>query len=150
MKLNFKVKIKFSTGFHSRHFYSAAIAVKAFRALGVNPRKIVRRGFEPRVGGFVASLLDTLTARPLRILPRTQCNAPGLCFCYILLTFMEGHLYCFFWYRTSLPVILLFGAASSRAESALRFKRSTNTLSGEHIISDLSQFFTDTWLSLDS
>jgi len=34
-----KLKInKFLAGFHSRHFYSAAIAVTAFRALGVYPR----------------------------------------------------------------------------------------------------------------
>jgi len=31
-----KLKFKVSAGFRSRHFYSAAIAVMAFRALGVN------------------------------------------------------------------------------------------------------------------
>jgi len=33
-----KLKAKVSAGFHSRHFYSAAIAVTAFGALGVYPR----------------------------------------------------------------------------------------------------------------
>jgi len=38
-----KVKSKLSAGFHSRRFYSAAIAAKAFRALGVYPKKSLRR-----------------------------------------------------------------------------------------------------------
>jgi len=34
-----KLKVKVSTGFHSRQFYSAAIAITAFTVLGVNLRK---------------------------------------------------------------------------------------------------------------
>jgi len=56
-----------SAGSHSRHFYSAAIAVTAFRALGVYPGKIATPRIQTRVGGFVASVLGSLTARPPRL-----------------------------------------------------------------------------------
>jgi len=58
-------KGKVSAGFHSRHFYSAAIAVTAVSALEVDLRKIAASRIRTVVG-FVASLLGTLTASPPR------------------------------------------------------------------------------------
>jgi len=57
-----EVKVKASAGFHSRPFYSAATAVTAFRTLGVYPGKIATPRIRTRVGGFVASVLVTLTS----------------------------------------------------------------------------------------
>jgi len=48
---NQKKKSKVSAGFHSRHFYSATIAVTAFSALGVYPGKIATPRIRTRVGG---------------------------------------------------------------------------------------------------
>jgi len=45
-------KSKVSAAFHSRHLYSATMAVTAFRALGVYPEKIASPRIEP---GSVAS-----------------------------------------------------------------------------------------------
>jgi len=62
---------KVSAGFPSLHFYSAAIAVTAFRALGIYPGKIGTPRIRTRVGGFVASMLGTVTARPIQKVHRS-------------------------------------------------------------------------------
>jgi len=72
-----KLAKKVSNGFHSRHFYSATIAVTAFRALVIYPWKIASPRIRTRVGGFLASVLGTLTSRPPRlftVIMYSQCD----------------------------------------------------------------------------
>jgi len=67
-----KLQVKASSGFHSRHFYSAAVVATAFRAIGVYPGKMATPRSRSRVGGVVASVLGTLTARPPRVFKFTR------------------------------------------------------------------------------